>query len=204
MASTDSDLEACTRAQERKVFLKRKVEKGDPSMCGILVVLKKSNGLVENRNYEKFLESVARRGPHGNSFLQEDCVWMGHTLLAIIDLTKNAVQPFSLNDKNLVLTFNGEIYSFRELRNDLERLGYNFRFESDTEVILALYEQYGVDGFSQLRGMYAFVLYDNVKKTIVIAIDRFDEKPLYVTNTPNRMILSSQLLTNKAIAGNTQ
>lgn len=204
MAGTDSELETCTQAQERKVFLKRKVEKGDPSMCGILVVLKKSNGLVENWNYEKFLESLARRGPDGNSFLQEDCVWMGHTRLAIIDLTKNAVQPFSSNDKNLVLTFNGEIYNFQELRNDLEKLGYEFRSESDTEVILALYEQYGVDGFSQLRGMYAFVLYDKVKKTIVVARDRFGEKPLYVTNTPNGLIFSSQLLTNQAIAGNTQ
>lgn len=173
-------------------------------MCGILVVLKKGDSEKENRSYETFLESLSQRGPDGSSFLQEDNVWMGHTRLAIIDLTNNGDQPFSSKDKNSFLTFNGEIYNFRVLRSRLENLGHNFRTESDTEVILALYEEFGVDGFSQLRGMYAFVLYDKAKKRVVVARDRFGEKPLYVTNMPNGMIFSSQLLTNRAIAENNQ
>ncbi len=173
-------------------------------MCGILVVIGKNDDTKENQHYETFLDSLSKRGPDGNSFLQEDSIWMGHTRLAIIDLSSNANQPFSSTDKTHFLTFNGEIYNFREIRSSLENLGYKFWTESDTEVVITLYKEFGIEGFSQLRGMYAFVIYDKPKEIIVVARDRFGEKPLYVTDSAKGMILSSQLLTNCAIAKSVQ
>jgi asparagine synthase (glutamine-hydrolysing) len=173
-------------------------------MCGILVVIGKNDDTRESQHYETFLDSLSKRGPDGNSFLQEDNIWMGHTRLAIIDLSSNANQPFSTIDNTHFLTFNGEIYNFREIRSSLEKLGYKFRTESDTEVLITLYKEFGVEGFSQLRGMYAFVIYDKSKEIIVVARDRFGEKPLYVTDSAKGMILSSQLLTNCDIAKNVQ
>jgi|688.fasta_scaffold66917_2 asparagine synthase (glutamine-hydrolysing) len=172
-------------------------------MCGLLVVIGKNDNR-ESQHYETFLDSLSKRGPDGNSFLQEDNIWMGHTRLAIIDLTSNANQPFLSTDNNHFLTFNGEIYNFREIRSSLEKLGYKFRTESDTEVLITLYKEYGVEGFSQLRGMYAFVIYDKSKEIIIVARDRFGEKPLYVTDSAKGMILSSQLLTNYDMAKNAQ
>jgi asparagine synthase (glutamine-hydrolysing) len=178
--------------------------KENGTMCGLLVVIRKKEDTKDNENYETFLDSLSRRGPDGYSFLQENNIWMGHTRLAIIDLSSDANQPFSSADKTHFLTFNGEIYNFREIRRSLENLGYRFRTESDTEVIITLYEEFGVEGFSQLRGMYAFVIYDKPNEVIIVARDRFGEKPLYVTDSARGMILSSQLLTNSAIAKNVE
>jgi asparagine synthase (glutamine-hydrolysing) len=121
---------------------------------------------------------------------------MGHTRLAIIDLSVEAEQPFSATTENSIISFNGEIYNHDALRDKLKAAGYEFRTKSDTEVILGVYEKYGREGFDQLRGMYAFAIYDRINERIIVARDRFGEKPLYITDSSKRMVISSQLETN--------
>jgi asparagine synthase (glutamine-hydrolysing) len=173
-------------------------------MCGFLVVLEEDEEVNSGEKFEEVLETLAKRGPDGRGFLNEGKLWMGHTRLAIIDLSEEAKQPFTANNKNQLITFNGEIYNHNEIRSQLIKLGYEFRTKSDTETILALYDTFGIDGFSTLRGMYAFVIFDKKNKRIVVARDRFGEKPLYITKAPGKIIISSQLLTNFQVSGNNQ
>ncbi len=173
-------------------------------MCGFLVVLEVDEEVNSEEKFEGILETLTKRGPDGSGFLREGKLWMGHTRLAIIDLSEEAKQPFTANNKNQIITFNGEIYNHNEIRNQLIELGYEFRTKSDTETILALYDSFGVEGFSILKGMFAFVILDKKNEKIVIARDRFGEKPIYITRTLGKMIISSQLLTNFQVSGNNE
>jgi asparagine synthase (glutamine-hydrolysing) len=164
-------------------------------MCGILVVVDKCRSNNEDPGYESHLSTLTNRGPDGFGSLKIGHVWMGHTRLAIIDLSPEAEQPFSDTINNNTISFNGEIYNHTELRARLTEKGYKFRTKSDTEVILGVYAAYGSEGFSILRGMYAFVIYDQVNKKIVIARDRFGEKPLYINHSKERIVISSQIET---------
>jgi asparagine synthase (glutamine-hydrolysing) len=165
-------------------------------MCGIMAVLNIDQTTSLEHELNVHLESLKERGPDGVGFHADGPVWMGHTRLAIIDLSPEAEQPFLATSQQQVITFNGEIYNHEELRNELSLTGYEFRTKSDTEVILAIYEKFGTDGFCKLRGMFAFVIFDKNQAKLVVARDRFGEKPLYVTTSANKLIFSSQLSTN--------
>jgi hypothetical protein len=130
-------------------------------------------------------DHMSARGPDGLGewFSNDGRVALGHRRLAIIDLTEGGAQPMHSADGQLVITFNGEIYNYRELRRELEAQGHVFRSESDTEVLLHLYQAKGTAMLQDLRGMYAFALWDAAKQALLLARDPFGIKPLYYTPT---------------------
>ncbi|HVL09257.1 MAG TPA: asparagine synthase (glutamine-hydrolyzing), partial [Burkholderiaceae bacterium] len=126
-------------------------------------------------------ERMAARGPDGSGLWIADDrrIGLGHRRLAIIDLSEGGAQPMHADNGRLSITFNGEIYNYRELRAELQAKGHVFRSESDTEVLLQLYAEYGTAMVARLRGMFAFGLWDAAKRTLVLARDPLGIKPLY-------------------------
>jgi len=122
---------------------------------------------------------IAHRGPDGQDVWTEQYAGLGHRRLAIIDLSDGGRQPMAYADGRFRITFNGEIYNYRELRSDLQRRGHHFRTQSDTEVILAAYAEYGHACVERLNGMFAFGLWDRSERTLLLARDRVGKKPLY-------------------------
>ena len=148
-------------------------------MCGIIGLYKSS---PVNDNDWRFVENASRllahRGPDGDGVYRNQNIAFAHRRLSIIDL-ETGQQPISNKNNTAVLIFNGEIYNYREVRADLVARGYEFSTHTDTEVIVHLYEEYGVDCLAHLNGMFAFALWDDIRKRLFIARDRFGEKPLY-------------------------
>jgi asparagine synthase (glutamine-hydrolysing) len=141
------------------------------------------------------LDSMAHRGPDdsGQQALANGGLILGHLRLSILDLSPLGHQPMALPDKKTWLTYNGEIYNFREIREDLRSLGWSFRSESDTEVILASYAQWGLNAIERYRGMFAFALWDDVREQLHLVRDRFGVKPLYYALNNGRLAFASEL-----------
>jgi len=151
-------------------------------MCGIAGILT-IEGTADVRAVRAGIELVAHRGPDGErvwSSADGRCVF-GHRRLAIIDLSENAAQPMADSSGQFVITYNGEIYNYLEVREELKSLGALFRTESDTEVILEAYKAWGPDCLLRLNGMFAFALYDGPGKRLFCARDRYGEKPFLFT-----------------------
>ena len=138
---------------------------------------------------------MTARGPdgHGEWFSTDGRVALGHRRLSIIDLSDRAAQPMASTDGQLVISFNGEIYNYRQLKKDLEAKGRVFRTESDTEVLLHLYAEKGEAMCNELRGMYAFALWDSRKHALLVARDPFGIKPLYYTPSGGTFRFASQV-----------
>lgn len=126
-------------------------------------------------------DALIHRGPDGAGVWTAPGVGLGHRRLSIIDL-EGSPQPMHSVSERLVIAFNGEIYNFRELRRELQGMGAKFHTDGDTEVILAAYEQWGVDCLSRLNGMFAFAIYDKADRTLFLARDRLGVKPLYLAH----------------------
>ena len=124
-------------------------------------------------------ELIAHRGPDGQGVWVDGFVGLGHRRLAIIDLSPSGRQPMATSDGAVWVTFNGEIYNFLELRDELEARGHRFQSRSDTEVLLAAYREYGVECLAKLRGMFAFAIWDAPNRRLFIARDRAGKKPLH-------------------------
>lgn len=150
-------------------------------MCGILGFYKSGNGSMDHTRFSAALGSIAHRGPDDEGVWNAENVWLGHRRLSIIDLSKAGHQPMMSKNERFVITFNGEIFNFIELREALIRKGYTFRTQTDTEVLLAIFQEYGNDGLSFLNGFFAFCIYDRLERELFIARDRYGIKPLYYT-----------------------
>ncbi len=137
-----------------------------------------SGAPVRGELLKKMCDLLAHRGPDGQGIFHDGPLGLGHRRLAVIDLTEQAHQPMMSDDGNVCITYNGEIYNFRELRISLEAVGYHFRSQSDTEVVLAAYREYGVKCLHHLRGMFAFAIWDAREKMLFLARDRVGKKPL--------------------------
>ena len=162
-------------------------------MCGINVVYNSINiSQQHNSIVEKMNNEMLYRGPDAQIVWNNDKVVFGHNRLSIIGVD-NGSQPLFNNDNSLVLVCNGEIYNYLELKNELESDGINFKTESDSEVILYLYDKYGTDLFSHLRGMFAFCLWDEEQQQLLIARDRMGKKPLYYANGSMGIAISSEI-----------
>jgi len=149
-------------------------------VCGIAGRVNfRSGAPVDGALIRRMCDLLAHRGPDGAGTHVDGPVGLGHRRLAIIDLSPAARQPMASEDTRLWITYNGEVYNFRELRADLERRGHRFRSQSDTEVILAAYREFGVRCLDHLRGMYAFAIWDSEARTLFLARDRLGKKPLY-------------------------
>jgi len=165
-------------------------------MCGIFGVVGQT---VSDRTLKQVLQLLRHRGPDGNgSFVDERArLTLAHTRLAVVDLATGG-QPMQSEDGGIVLAANGEIYGFESIRSSLEAKGHRFRSKSDSEVIVYLYKEYGLDCFEHLRGEFAFLLYDKSKGLLIAARDRFGIKPLYFARLPHGFVFASEM---KAIFG---
>ena len=147
-------------------------------MCGIAGII----GAGEySSSLEKMLKTQAHRGPdHTGRYFEQAFAALGHNRLSIIDLSPEAHQPFFDETKRFQLVFNGEIYNYKELRQELAS-GYNFITRSDTEVLLAAFLKWGKACLQHLNGMFAFAIWDAKEKKLFAARDRFGVKPFYYT-----------------------
>ncbi len=141
-------------------------------MCGIAGIFHvESSKPVDPERVRRMTDSIAHRGPDGSGVWTAPGIGLGHRRLSIIDLGGGA-QPMLTEDENLAVSFNGEIYNFLELRKELEASGYAFRTNSDTEVILHGWRQWGVGMVERLHGMFVFALYDVRSRQLLLARDR--------------------------------
>jgi len=156
-------------------------------MCGI-------NGFnFEDKNLiEKMNRLLKHRGPDSNGKYTDSSVSLGHTRLSIIDLSSAGNQPMSNEDESVWITYNGEAYNFKELKNNLKKK-YKFKSETDTEVLIHLYEEHGREMLPMLNGMFAFCIYDSNKKQLLLARDRTGVKPLYYYFDGDKFIFSSEI-----------
>ena len=160
-------------------------------MCGIGGIVNRA-GVVNRDTIFAMGKVLTHRGPDETSFHIENAAGFVHTRLSIIDV-RGGKQPILNEDKNLLIIFNGEIYNYRKIRSQLIAKGHIFRTNSDTEVILHLYEDYGVECLSRLRGMFALAIWDKRKRELFIARDRLGKKPLYYSNSGNEIVFASEL-----------
>ncbi len=162
-------------------------------MCGIAGILYADAGRpVEPAVLARMACAVAHRGPDGEGFWHEPGVGLAHRRLSIIDLVGGA-QPLGNEDGSVQVVFNGEIYNYRSLRKDLEARGHCFRTDSDTEVLVHLYEDDSDRLVEKLRGMFAFALWDRPRKRLLLARDRVGIKPLYVYRDDEKLLFGSEL-----------
>ena len=164
-------------------------------MCGIAGFFGKNSNLPKNKYFKKCLEIMHNRGPDAKgqifkSFKSQSLVFL-HSRLSIIDLTKNSNQPFE--DENGILTFNGEIYNFVELKKFCLKKKIEFKTNSDTEVLLKILNLYGENAVKYLDGMWAFAYYNKKKNNLILSRDMFGEKPLYYTNDSKKILFASNL-----------
>ena len=164
-------------------------------MCGIAAAVVRNPDEVRARAHEirRILDTIRYRGPDAGGTWSDSRVVLGHRRLSVIDLSDAGTQPMHDMENGLHITFNGEIYNYRELRRDLENNGYRFRTGTDTEVILAAYHIYGTAFPERLRGMFAFVLYDERREKVLLCRDRLGKKPLLYYRDGNRLLAASEL-----------
>jgi asparagine synthase (glutamine-hydrolysing) len=153
-------------------------------MCGIVGFVNKQENQIDRVLLEKMNSCIVHRGPDEDGFYVNENVALAMRRLAIIDLSSGQ-QPIYNQNKTKAIVFNGEIYNFHELRADLEKRGHKFYTHGDTEVIIHLYDEYGADCVSHLRGMFAFAIWDTQEKSLFIARDRVGKKPLLYSYQPN-------------------
>ncbi|MHB8642307.1 MAG: asparagine synthase (glutamine-hydrolyzing) [Gaiellaceae bacterium] len=148
-------------------------------MCGIAGIHNITGEPVDERVLRRMTDAIAHRGPDGEGWFVDGAVGLGNRRLAIIDLSRAGFQPLANEDGSVVVTYNGEIYNFRALRDELERAGHRFASGADTEVIVHAYEEYGSACVHRFDGMFAFGLWDVSRQRLVLARDRYGVKPLY-------------------------
>ena len=157
-------------------------------MCGINGFNWKDERLIGQMN-----NITRHRGPDDHGIYRDEMVSLGHNRLSIIDLSEKGRQPMSNEDGTIWITYNGEIYNYRELRQELLEKGHRFRSDTDTEVILHAYEEFGPDFVRLFRGMWAFCIYDQNRGTLLLSRDQFGIKPLYYHLNPGKIIFSSMI-----------
>lgn len=166
-------------------------------MCGVASIFAYhyAASTVDRDELRTIRDHMSKRGPDGAGewFSDDARVALGHRRLSIIDLSDAAAQPMASSDGRLRISYNGEIYNHRELRAQLASEGVVFRTHSDTEVLLAMYERYGAQMFAQLRGMYAFALWDGRVGRMLLARDPYGIKPLYVADDGWTVRVASQV-----------
>ncbi len=163
-------------------------------MCGICGMMAYKSAKARDIGALRDLrERMANRGPDGKGewISANGAAWLGHRRLAIMDLSERGSQPMVTADGRLAVTFNGEIYNYRELRQSLEARGHRFKSASDTEVLLELYRAEGVPFVSRLRGMFAFALWDEEAQRLLLARDPYGIKPLYYADRKGQLIFAS-------------
>lgn len=168
-------------------------------MCGIAGIINFDKTTVKSNVLEKMKRSLYHRGPDANGIYSENNIGLVHTRLSILDLSKKANQPFISKNKRYVLIYNGELYNFKKLRNELLKKKIKFFTNSDTEVVLNSLIYYGPSVIKRFNGMFAFVFYDKKENKFLLARDRYGIKPLYYTHSDKFFSFASE---QKAILQN--
>jgi asparagine synthase (glutamine-hydrolysing) len=169
-------------------------------MCGIAGIVNAAAGQrIEAATIHRMCQAIVHRGPDDEGIFVKDGTGLGMRRLSIIDLS-GGHQPVFNEDRSVWVVFNGEIYNFPELRGELEKCGHRFYTHTDTEVIVHLYEDLGADCVKKLRGMFAFALYDERRRKLLIARDRFGKKPLHYALAGERLLFGSEIKAILAVA----
>jgi asparagine synthase (glutamine-hydrolysing) len=175
-------------------------------MCGIAGFILPGQVPDAGRRLAAMTDRIRHRGPDGEGYFVQrtadggHTIGLGHRRLAIIDLATGD-QPMTHQSAGVTLIFNGEIYNFRQLRAELEAKGHRFRTNSDTEVLLNAYVEWGPDCLSRISGMFAFALWDEMRQRLVLARDHFGKKPLFIQNTPGGVLFGSEIKAILAFGG---
>jgi asparagine synthase (glutamine-hydrolysing) len=170
-------------------------------MCGICGVVSAHSNAIDRDLIVRMTSTLAHRGPDDAGVEVMDGAGLGFRRLSILDLSPTGHQPMATPDRNAWITFNGEIYNFRELRTELELTGHIFRGSSDTEVLLSLYSEYGLDMFSRLNGMFAMAIFDRRRKAVLLARDRMGKKPLFYWYANRALAFASELKALRILPG---
>ncbi|MHB9878258.1 XrtA/PEP-CTERM system amidotransferase [Pacificimonas sp. ICDLI1SI03] len=163
-------------------------------MCGIAGAFdRRDRRTLPPQVLDAMTDALEHRGPDGRGTWSKPGIALGHRRLSIIDLT-HATQPMPSMDARFQIVFNGEIYNFRELKATLEAAGHQFRYDSDTEVLIEAYRAWGPDMLPRLRGMFAFAIWDEAERSLFLARDRFGVKPLYMAHLADgRTLFGSEM-----------
>ncbi|MDC4204212.1 MAG: hypothetical protein MPW13_07465 [Candidatus Manganitrophus sp.] len=161
-------------------------------MCGIAGIFNLNGSRVDSARLTAMTDRLKHRGPDGTGHYLNGPIGLGQTRLAVIDV-EGGKQPIFNEDKTIAVVFNGEIYNFKEIREELEKAGHLFSTNSDTEVIVHLYEKEGVDCVRRFRGMFAFALWDQKRRRLFLARDIVGKKPLYYSIENERLIFGSEI-----------
>lgn len=162
-------------------------------MCGIAGVINLNGSPVPRAAIRAMTDVIAHRGPDGEGHYVDGNVALGHRRLAIIDLTPAGSQPMTIEDGSLVIVYNGEVYNFLELRPKLQARGYRFHSNTDTEVVLYAYREWGAECVHRFNGMFAFAIWDRQKGELFLARDRYGIKPLYYYWDGHHFIFGSEI-----------
>ena len=161
-------------------------------MCGIAGIVNLDGEPVSPPVLREMTKAIEHRGPDGEGHWIEGNVGLGHRRLSIIDLSEAGKQPMQTSDGRWLISYNGEIYNYRELRADLSAKGYIFRSRTDTEVLLHVLAEWGARGLDRLNGMFAFALWDRKERRLMLARDRYGIKPLYYASAGANFLFASE------------
>jgi asparagine synthase (glutamine-hydrolysing) len=172
-------------------------------MCGISGIYNLNNNPVSLETLKRFTDSMVHRGPNGAGYelFDNETLGLGQRRLSILDLSEAGKQPMSYADGRYWITYNGEIFNFIEVREELQQLGHAFKSDTDTEVILAAYAQWGKACLDRFNGMWAFAIWDKQEKILFLARDRFGIKPLYYTFINYSIAFASETIAFKNLDG---
>ena len=159
-------------------------------MCGILAVISAKEIVLEK--CLSALHKLQHRGPDSSGYYTEDTIFLGHKRLAIVDV-QHGQQPLYSENRQIIAVVNGAFYNYRSIRNQLQQKGHVFKTQSDSEILIHLYEDYGVNCLEYLEGEFAFVLWDAHRQQLFAARDRFGVKPLFYANEQHQLILASEM-----------
>jgi asparagine synthase (glutamine-hydrolysing) len=162
-------------------------------MCGVVAVFNLNGEPVAPVLVRDMTNQLRHRGPDSEGYAIDCFLGLGHRRLSVLDLSSNGHQPMSSQDGEYVLSYNGEVYNFKEIRAQLEATGVQFRSTSDTEVVLEAFRKYGVHCLDLFNGMFAFAIWDKKHLRLTIARDRYGVKPLYYTIQGNSFLVSSEI-----------
>jgi asparagine synthase (glutamine-hydrolysing) len=162
-------------------------------VCGVAGFLNVDGAPASTEIVARMTRALAHRGPDGEGFIVDGPVALGNRRLAIIDPSEAGAQPMESQDGGIVLTYNGEIYNFRELRRELQGAGHAFSSHTDTEVLVHGYEHWGTGLLTRLNGMFAFALLDRPGRRLLLARDRYGVKPLYVARAGKALLFASEI-----------
>lgn len=168
-------------------------------MCGVAGILNLDGRPVASHVLRAMTQAIAHRGPDGEGQWIDGSIGLGHRRLAIIDLSPTGEQPMQTADGRFAISYNGEIYNYRELRAELEARGHSFRSSSDTEVLLQAIVAWGMDALLRFNGMFAFALWDRKERRLTLARDRYGIKPMYYWFSGDQLLFASESKAFRAV-----